>query len=197
VAAPALPGESSCEAPKDLLSGSWKAAGRRCGRMGVGRARRATVGPASLFKMTREPANMADSDSITRPVDRIRLSAGSGRFLACRGPDQIRPRAHETGRRPILRCESAAELFADNFDRRFVPARLRSRSFVASMLCRKRNSRPWPDSSAHGRYSCLILRSRHARAHPERSFAHRRNIGLVPSRSCQRTTRTLVPCPAR
>ena len=28
-----------------------------------------------------------------------------------------------------------------------------------------------------------------------RSFDHRRNIGLVPSRSCQRTTRTLVPCP--
>ena len=136
MAAPALPGESSCEAPKDLLSGSWKAAGRRCGRMGVGRARRATVGPASLFKMTREPANMADSDSITRPVDRIRLSAGSGRFLVCPGPDQIRPRAHETGRRPILRCESAEELYADNFDRRFVPARLRSRSFVASMLCR-------------------------------------------------------------
>ena len=136
MAAPALPGESSCEAPKDLLSGSWKAAGRRCGRMGVGRARRATVGPASLFKMTREPANMADSDSMTRPVDRIRLSAGSGRFLACPGPDQIRPRAHETGRRPILRCESARELYADNFDRRFVPARLRSRSFVASMLCR-------------------------------------------------------------
>ena len=105
--APTLLGESSCEraegfAVMDL--GSPPAAPTRAPRR---RGVRVAVQDDPRAKRPWRTQN-----SITRSVDRA-----LGRFPACPCLGEIRGQADEMGRQP-LRCESAGELYADNFDRR-------------------------------------------------------------------------------
>lgn len=86
--------------------GSWKSSGRADARAAPARR------PRRCSRRPESQATMAYSDSITRSVDRA-----LGRFPACPCLGEIRGQADEMGRQP-LRCESAGELYADNFDRR-------------------------------------------------------------------------------